>query len=126
MLGNIMQPRLCNDTLIAGKKLLNNMIEATNRKRKCKGEEVLITLIPMIPTGISFEFKRLLFPVRLAFAGTLSESQGQSLTVYDIHLEKPCFSQSYLYVVCSRVETPSALFVSHQVNKQEILCTMRQ
>ncbi|KAJ8896515.1 hypothetical protein PR048_001859, partial [Dryococelus australis] len=78
---------------------------------KYKGEDVLIPRIPMIPTDIPFEFKRLQFQVRLAFAMTINKSQGQSLSVCGINLENPCFSFGQLYVACSRVGKLSALFV---------------
>lgn len=58
MLRNINQPRLCNGTRLAVKKLLNNVIEATTLKGKCKGEDVLIPRIPMIPNDMPFNFKR--------------------------------------------------------------------
>ncbi|XP_049823424.1 uncharacterized protein LOC126265582 isoform X2 [Aethina tumida] len=111
MLRNINQPRLCNGTRLAIKKLLNNVIEATTLKGKYKGEDVLIPRIPMIPTDVPFEFKRLQFPVRLAFAMTINKSQGQSLSVCGINLENPCFSHGQLYVACSRIGKPSDLFV---------------
>lgn len=111
MLRNINQPKLCNGTRLAIKKLLNNVIEAIILKGKYKGEDVLIPRIPMIPTDVPFEFKRLQFPVRLAFAMTINKSQGQSLSVCGINLENPCFSHGQLYVACSRVGKPSALFV---------------
>ncbi|CAH1709408.1 unnamed protein product [Aphis gossypii] len=101
MLRNINQPRLCNGTRLAIKKLLNNVIEATILKEKYKEEDVHIPCIPMIPTDVPFEFKRLQFPLRLAFAMTIKKSQGQSLSVCGINLENPCFSHGQLYVACS-------------------------
>lgn len=92
MLRNINQPRLCNGTRLAVKKVMNNVIEATIIKGKYKGEDVLIPRIPMIPTDLPFDFKRLQFPVRLAFAMTINKSQGQSLEVCGINLEFPCFA----------------------------------
>jgi ATP-dependent DNA helicase PIF1 len=71
--------------------MMNNIIEATILNGKFKGEDVLFPRIPMIPTDMSFEFKRLQFPVR--------------------NLENPCFSHGQLYVACSRVGKPSDLFV---------------
>jgi ATP-dependent DNA helicase PIF1 len=62
--------------------------------------------IPMILTDMSFEFKRLQYPVRLAFAMTINKAQ-----VCGINLENPCFSHGQLYVACSRVGKPSNLFV---------------
>ncbi|KAF7282854.1 hypothetical protein GWI33_001989 [Rhynchophorus ferrugineus] len=99
MLRNINQPRLCNGRRLAVKKMMNNVIEATITKGKYKGEDVLITRIPMIPTDLPFDFKRLQLPVRLAFAMTISKSQGQLLEVCRINLEFSCFAHGQLYVV---------------------------
>lgn len=117
MLRNLNQPKLCNGTRLAVKKLMSNVIQATIIQGKFKGEEVLIPRIPMIPTDLPFKFKRIQFPVRLAFAMTINKSQGQSLQVCGINLEFPCFSHGQLYVACSRVGKPSALFVYAPDNK---------
>jgi len=79
MLRNINQPRLCNGTRLAVKKLMNNVIEATIIMGKYKREYVLIPRIPMTPTELPFDFKRLQFPVHLAFAMTINKSQSHSL-----------------------------------------------
>jgi ATP-dependent DNA helicase PIF1 len=76
MLWNINQLRLCNGTRLAVKKSMNNVIEATILKGKCKGEEVLIPRILLIPNDMPFDFKRLQFLVRLAFAMSINKSQG--------------------------------------------------
>jgi PIF1 helicase. len=52
------------------KKLMINVIHATLLKGKIKDEEVLITRIPVIITDMPFEFKRIQFPIRVAFAIT--------------------------------------------------------
>lgn len=90
---------------------MNNLIEATILTGMFKGEDVLIPRIPMIPNDLPFEFKRLQFPIRLAFAITINKSQGQSLDVCGINLELPVFSHGQLYVACSRVGKPSVLFI---------------
>lgn len=111
LLRNIAPPRLCNGTRLSVKKLMNNIIEATILNGKFKGDNVLLPRIPMIPTVMSFEFKRLQFPIRLAFAMTINKAQGQSLQVCGLNLENPCFSHCQLYVACSRVGKPSDLYV---------------
>ncbi|GFU25446.1 ATP-dependent DNA helicase [Trichonephila clavipes] len=63
LLRNINPPRLCNGTRLSVKKMMNNVIEATILTGKFKGEDVLLPRIPMIPTNMPFEFKRLQFPV---------------------------------------------------------------
>lgn len=111
MLRNLNQPRLCNGTRLAVKRVMHNLIEATILKGKFKGEDVFIPRIPMIPQDLPFDFKRLQFPVRLAFAMTINKAQGQSLALCGIDLEFPCFSHGQLYVSCSRVGKPSVLFI---------------
>ncbi|GFW89675.1 ATP-dependent DNA helicase [Trichonephila clavipes] len=111
LLRNINPPRLCNGTRLSVKKMMNNVIEATILNRKFKGEDVLLPRIPMIPTDMPFEFKRLQFPVRLAFAMTINKAQEQSLQVCGLNLENPSFSHGQLYVACSCVGKPSDLFV---------------
>ncbi|XP_029054625.2 uncharacterized protein LOC114881908 [Osmia bicornis bicornis] len=111
LLRNINPPRLCNGTRFSVKKMMNNIIEAKILNEKFKGEDVLLPRIPMIPTDMPFEFKRLQFPVQLAFAMTINKAQGQSLQVCGLNLENPCFSHGQLYVTCSRVGKPSDLFV---------------
>ncbi|GFX98436.1 ATP-dependent DNA helicase [Trichonephila clavipes] len=111
LLRNINPPQLCNGTRLSVKKLMNNIIEATILNGKHKGEHVLLPRIPMIPTDTPFQFKRLQFPVRLAFAMTINKAQGQSFQVCGLNLINPCFSYGQLYVGCSRVGKPSNLFV---------------
>lgn len=111
LLRNLNPPRLCNGTRLAVKRMMNNVIEATIFNGSFRGEDVLIPRIPMIPTDMPFEFKRLQFPIRLAFAMTINKAQGQTLQVCGINLENPCFSHGQLYVACSRVGKPSNLFI---------------
>ncbi|CAF4678937.1 unnamed protein product, partial [Rotaria magnacalcarata] len=57
----------------------------------------------MVPNDMPFQFKRLQFPVRLAFAMSINKPQGQSLKVAGINLGAPCFSHGQLYVAYSRL-----------------------
>ncbi|CAF3348432.1 unnamed protein product [Rotaria socialis] len=88
-----------------------HVIEATILAGCAKGEDVFISRIPLAPTDMPFEFKRLQFPVRLAFAMSINMAQGQSLKVAGINLESPCFFHGQLYVACSRVGTGKNLCV---------------
>jgi ATP-dependent DNA helicase PIF1 len=56
--------------------MMNNIIEATILNGKFKGEYLLLPRISMIPTDVSFELKRLQFPVRIAFAMTFKKAHG--------------------------------------------------
>ncbi|GBM70345.1 hypothetical protein AVEN_151483-1 [Araneus ventricosus] len=109
--GKIKLPILCKCTQLAVKKLMNNVVEATILTGPFKGEDVLIPRIPMIPTDTSFKFKRLQFPIQLAFAITINKAQGQSLELCGLDLGADCFSQGQLYVACSRVGKPDSLYV---------------
>ena len=56
-----------------------------------------------------FEWKRRQFPLRLAFAMTITKSQGQTLKLVGVCLVQDCFSHGQLYVAMSRVGSPDAL-----------------
>jgi len=75
-----------------------------------RGKDVFIPRILLIPTDLPFHFKRLQFPVCLAFAMSINKAQGQSLKIAGIHLENPCFSHGQLYVACLRVRNPTDLY----------------
>lgn len=111
LLRNIDPPRLCNGTRLVIKQLLGNVLQATIITGPFLGEDVLIPRIPMIPTDSPFEFRRLQFPVRPAFAITINKAQGQSLEVCGLDLATDCFSHGQLYVACSRVGDPNNLYV---------------
>lgn len=74
MFRNINQSRLCNVTRLAVKKPMTNIIDVTVLRGKYKGE-VFIPRIPMISTDMPFDFKRLQFPMQLAFEITINKSQ---------------------------------------------------
>ena len=76
-----------------------------------KGETVIIPRISIIPTDLPFQFKRVQFPLKTAFAMTINKAQGQTLKVAGVHLEKDCFSHGQLYVACSRVSKPQDLYI---------------
>ncbi|UYV69263.1 hypothetical protein LAZ67_6003028 [Cordylochernes scorpioides] len=77
---------------------MNNIIEATILNGKYQGGHVLLPRIPMIPMDTPFEFKRLQFPVRLAFAMTIKKAQGQSGTI-EIRLKYCLISQMKKHVL---------------------------
>ena len=112
MLRNKNPPKLCNGTRLAVKKKMENVIEATILTGPFEGEAVLIPRIPMIPTDLPFQFRRLQFLIRLAFAiTTINKAQGQSLEKCGIGLNTDCFSHGQLYLACSRVGKPDNLFI---------------
>lgn len=111
MIRNLDPPMLCNGTRLVVTNLTKHLIEAVIICGKYSGRSVLIPRIPMISTDLTFEFKRLQFPVRLAFAMTINKSQGQTLKTVGLNLEQPCFSHGQLYVACTRTGNPNQLYV---------------
>lgn len=83
---NLKPPKLCNGTRLQITNMRPNLIEAIIITGSYSGETVFIPRIPMIPSDLEFEFKRLQFPIRLAYAMTINKSQGQSLKVAGIYL----------------------------------------
>jgi len=73
--------------------------------------------IAMNPTDLPFDFKRLQFPI--------NKSQRQSLSVCGISLENHCSSRGQLYVACSQVGKPSALFVLTSDQKTKTVAYQR-
>ncbi|GBM81803.1 hypothetical protein AVEN_145969-1 [Araneus ventricosus] len=111
MFCNFNEPKLCNGTRFAVKKLMNNVVEATILTGSFKGEDVLIPRIPMIPTDTPFKFKRLQFPIRLLFAITINKAQDKFLELCGLDLGADYFSHGQLYVECSRVGKPDSLYI---------------
>ena len=111
MLRNINQPELCNGTRLSVKKLMTNIIQAKILTGPFKGEDILISWIPMIPTDMSFQFNRLQFPIRLASAIMINKALGQSLELCGLYLHTDCFSHGPSYVACFRVGNPDNLFI---------------
>ena len=60
---------------------MKNIIEAINLNGKFRGENILLLRIPIIPTDVPIQFKRLQFLIRLAFAISINKSQGQMMSV---------------------------------------------
>ena len=79
----------------------DRLIKATIATGECKGRTVLIPKILIQPADenqFGFEWQRLQFPIRLAFAITIHKSQGQTLEKVVVWLQEPCFGHGQLYV----------------------------
>ena len=117
LLRNIDAPKLCNGTKLTVTRLCSNVIEATICTGQYAGESVFIPRIPLIPSDCTIPFKRLQFPVRLSFAMTINKSQGQTLKMVGLSLQTKCFAHGQFYVACSRVSSPTNLFVLTETPK---------
>ncbi|XP_060846341.1 uncharacterized protein LOC132926006 [Rhopalosiphum padi] len=111
LLRNLSPPKLCNGTRLQIKSLKNCLLECIILTGCGAGEMVLVPRIPMIPTNLPFQFKRLQFPVNLSFAMPINKAQGQTLNVAGLDLTVQCFSHGQLYVALSRVTCKQNLFV---------------
>jgi ATP-dependent DNA helicase PIF1 len=79
---------LCNGTRLKIKAITNRLIQAKITIGQFKDKTVFIPKMPLIPsdTHLPFDFKRLQFPIRPAFAITINKSQGQTLRFVSIWL----------------------------------------
>jgi len=88
-----------------------NLIQATiTTSGRYYGEEVFIPRIPLINSdGRGIPFKRLQFPVKVAFAMTINRSQGQTFDHLGCDFTKAPFTHGQLYVGLSRISNPANL-----------------
>ncbi|XP_028096566.1 ATP-dependent DNA helicase PIF1-like [Camellia sinensis] len=112
---------LCNGTRLIVDKMGNRVIEARVITESRVGEKVLLSRIVLTPfkSHAPFTMKRRQFPIKLAFAMTISKSQGQTLKNVGLYLPNLVFSHGQLYVTLSCVTSPLGLKVLI-INKQGI------
>ena len=77
LLRNLDPPTLVNGTRLVIIALYEYLIEATILCGPGEGTKVFIPRIPIIPTDMPFQFKRLQFPVVPCYAMTINKSQGE-------------------------------------------------
>jgi len=61
--------------MLTVKMMINKIIKATILNGIFKDKDALLPRIPMVMTNLPFDYKRLQFPERLAFAMTLNKAQ---------------------------------------------------
>jgi hypothetical protein len=101
---------LCNGTRLIVTRLLNRVIEGRILGGDFDGNVVFIPRIAVIPSerssDVTFNFRRLQFPVRLAFSLSINKAQGQTVRYVGLDMREPVFSHGQLYVALSRVTAP--------------------
>ncbi|XP_046650963.1 ATP-dependent DNA helicase pfh1-like [Daphnia pulicaria] len=93
--------------------LRENLIVADIAAGNNKGHTVYIPRMTLSPTDYDLPviLKRLQFPVLLAFAITITKSQGQTFDRVGIFLHEPVFSHGHLYVAFSRATSKEGVKV---------------
>jgi len=89
---------------------MKNVIEATLLNGKFGKDNVLSPRVRMSFTVTPIQFKRLQFPICLAFAMIINKSREQTMIICPI--ERPRYSHGKLHVACSRVRKPSNIFIN--------------
>ena len=119
LMRNLQAPKLCNGTRLKVISFTRNVITASVLTGPAKGKEVMIPRIPMVPTDSPVQFRRLQFPVKLAFVMSINKAQGQTIKIVGGDLRNPCFSHGQFYVLCSRVsEIKNLYFLLPDVNEK--------
>ena len=97
---------LCNGTRLRVSQIRARVLKCRiiSGDAKFAGNVVFIPRITLAPSAedLPLPLRRRQFPVRLAFAMTVSKSQGQSLKHVGLDLWSPVFSHGQLYVGLSR------------------------
>ncbi|XP_043192048.1 ATP-dependent DNA helicase pif1-like [Amphibalanus amphitrite] len=106
LIRNLDAPRAVNGTLCVVKTLMHNVLELTVLTGPDRGNSIFVPRLPLessADSGLGFSFRRLQFPVSVAFGMTISRSQDQTKKRVGVCLKNPVFSHGQLYVAMSRV-----------------------
>lgn len=106
---------LCNGAKLIVDSIRQYHLKCRLMNAKVRDEDDRFVLLPRIlltneDQRAPFKLCRRQYPVRLAFAISINEAQGQTLDMVGLHLKRPVFSHNQLYVALSRVT--AARFVS--------------
>ena len=97
---------LCNRMGLHVIQISQRVIECEILASKHAGNIVFISHIPgasSFTADSPFDFRRTQFPLRLAFAMTINQAQGQTLRHIGLCLMEPVFTHGQLYIALSRV-----------------------
>jgi hypothetical protein len=105
---------LCNGTRLICRRFFPRIIEAEISMGSFQNQIVYIPRVPLIPSddSIPFDFRRVQYPIKPAFAMTINRAQGQTLDYVGLRLKEPVFGHGQLYVALSRVSSASHLKIA--------------
>lgn len=111
ILRSLEPPKTTNGTRCVVTKLHNFLIEAVISCGPYQGEQVLLPRIPLEPSDspFPFQFRRIQFPIKPAFALTINKSQGQTFSVLGADFTVSCFTHGMFYVAASRTGSAQTL-----------------
>lgn len=113
---------LCNRSRLVVRALENHVINAEILYGKHAGETVFIPRIPLSPSGdmsiVPCKFKRKHFPIKLCFAMTINNAQGQTIPNVGIYLPESVFSHGRLHVALSRGVSRQTTWILAKPNKE--------
>lgn len=118
-LRNINGRVLVNGTRLRVTRLMPNLIQGEILNGANMGDLAVIPRIPMDTQDFYVKFRRLQFPIKLAFCMTINKSQGQSIKICGVSLKENVFSHGQLYVAFSRVGNPQRLTVFSETDETQ-------
>ena len=114
---------LSNGTRLLVLDLKEHVIVAEILGGNYAGKKVFLTRVDIdnskSVSGCAYKFSRRQFPVRLAYAITITKSQGQTFDRVGLFFEDACFGHGQLYVGSSRTRNFNSIRVQVKPNRHQ-------